>query len=268
MSHLPPEPSPAFSDEELLLLRSAKDDRPSPEALAATLAAVGTGVAVASSAVAAQTAVAAAGKGAGTTATWMGSVATAKWVSVVAIAAAVTAGGVALEQYASQREQARPRIQARHVPAHSLATQLAREQSAALPSMPPTTVTPPLPPPSIAPSQPKRAIEPRRVETTALALSQPDLTREIASLDAARAALRRGAAVDALRALAQYEAEYGHTGSLKIEATAVRIEALFSHGDRPRARSLARTFLSRHPQSPYAAAIRKLVASDQAEPAR
>jgi hypothetical protein len=185
---------------------------------------------------------------------------------MVAIAGAITAGGIALERHTSTTEQARIQAQSQRVRDHAATAPVVREQTAApATELAPAAAEPPQPT-GAAVAQPGRASSLGRKETTqpTPAPSQPDLTREIASIDAARVALRRGAASEALEALDRYDAEHTHAGSLKLEATALRIEALFSHGDRAPARALAHTFLTRHPKSPYAAAIRKLVASDRA----
>jgi hypothetical protein len=89
--------------------------------------------------------------------------------------------------------------------------------------------------------------------------AQPDISLEIAALDEARAALRQGRAESALAALDRYGAEYGKNGSLRVEATVLRIDALLRSGNRARATSLANAFLARNPKSPYAARVRALV---------
>jgi hypothetical protein len=279
MSNLSPDSPPDWSDEELLLLRSAKDDRPPPDSLAATLAAVGVGAAVASSAAAAQAAMAVAGKGASTGAAgWIGSIGSigaAKWVSVAMIAGAITVGGVAVERHALRTKLKQQEVRAAaRAPTHVSGAPAAPEQTAAalteaMPAAAPAVVA--APPLAIAPIAPAQQAHPRtsaRKEPPAAApaQSQPDLTHEIASLDAARAALRRGAANEALQALDRYDAEHALKGSLQLEAGALRIEALFSRGDRALASKLARSFLARHPKSPYAAAIRKLLAPERAAP--
>src|SRR5262249_6971779 len=60
----------------------------------------------------------------------------------------------------------------------------------------------------------------------AVVRAQPDISLEIAALDEARAALRQGRAESALAALDRYGAEYGKNGSLRVEATVLRIDAL------------------------------------------
>jgi hypothetical protein len=113
-------------------------------------------------------------------------------------------------------------------------------------------------------SQPVQTRSSGRKDRTAP--SQPDITREIAAIDDARTALRQGKAAEALAALDRYDAEFTRGGSLHLEATALRIEALIQRGDRARATSLASAFLTSHPKSPYAMRIRALIGSDAKEP--
>ena len=56
--------------------------------------------------------------------------------------------------------------------------------------------------------------------------SQPDISLEIAALDEARTALRAGRSTEALGALDRYDAKFGKSGGLRVEATELRIEAL------------------------------------------
>jgi hypothetical protein len=85
------------------------------------------------------------------------------------------------------------------------------------------------------------------------------LTGEIARLDRARAALREGASVRALRELDSYDAEFA-SGNLRQEAAVLRIEVLVEMGDNVRAHGLARAFADTHPTSGYLAKIRELLA--------
>lgn len=82
--------------------------------------------------------------------------------------------------------------------------------------------------------------------------SKPDLAREIRWIDAARAAVASKDRAAALAALDGYDRECAG-GSLAIEAQVLRVEATGSP-------ALARAFLAAHPDSPYAARVRKFVA--------
>jgi hypothetical protein len=75
---------------------------------------------------------------------------------------------------------------------------------------------------------------------------------------AARASLRAG---DAQRTLLELEAlarDYP-AGVLTQERDALRIQALSKLGERKRARDLARSFLGKHPGSPHAEAVRRVL---------
>jgi hypothetical protein len=84
------------------------------------------------------------------------------------------------------------------------------------------------------------------------------LSREVALLDEARAALRRGDQVAALAALDQRQEEVG-TGMLGPEATLTRVEALLGQGNRAAASTLAERFLAEHPRGPHADRLRSLL---------
>jgi hypothetical protein len=117
-------------------------------------------------------------------------------------------------------------------------------------------------PPSVAPTEPSAPSTPPRRAVTARAEasvpSQPDLSRDIAVLDEARRALRSGRARDALAALDRYDAEFGKSAALRVEAHVLRIEALARAGDTARAQTLARAFIKQNPKSPYAERLRAL----------
>ena len=89
-------------------------------------------------------------------------------------------------------------------------------------------------------------------------VSASALRAEIATLDAARTALREG---DSRRALAHLNQIAG--GRLSHEATLLRVQALASAGDPTRARAVAEAFLSEHPASPFEARIRAAARLDE-----
>ncbi len=84
------------------------------------------------------------------------------------------------------------------------------------------------------------------------------LAEEIARLDAVRHLLAANRLAPALAALQSYERDYAG-GSLRQEATLLRIEALQRAGERTEARSLARRYLADNPDSPHGPRIRALV---------
>lgn len=81
------------------------------------------------------------------------------------------------------------------------------------------------------------------------------LTREVALLQLARAALNRQRATAAASHLDQYDREFP-SGSLRTEAAALRVETLVANGERERASRAAEAFLREHPASPLANRVR------------
>jgi hypothetical protein len=81
------------------------------------------------------------------------------------------------------------------------------------------------------------------------------LSRELASIDAARAALARGDAAGAIARLDRYARAYPR-GRLDLEAEVLRIDALAESGRTDQAHARARDFLRRHPNSVLAAHVR------------
>lgn len=84
------------------------------------------------------------------------------------------------------------------------------------------------------------------------------LAEEIARLDAIRHLLAANRLAPALSALQSYERDYAG-GSLRQEATLLRIEALQRAGRRAEARVLAERYLADNPDSPHGPRIRALV---------
>jgi hypothetical protein len=227
---------PEWTQDELMLLRSADRDHPPARSLPAALAAAGVGGAIVSSAAGAQ-ATAALGSAAVAATKWSGVVLLTKWIAVVAVSGVAIAGGVALSTKAP-------------------APQAPRAASSA----PARVVVPEIAAPAAPPKQ-AEAARPARTSFKRPLPSQPDIRVELAAVDAAMKALRDSNAQEALAALDRYDASFGKGGSLRVEATALRIEALVRTGDRAKADALASAFLSKHPKNPYAARVRALIGS-------
>ena len=85
------------------------------------------------------------------------------------------------------------------------------------------------------------------------------LAEEMASLEAARAALRAGDTGSALRGLDRYARAFPH-GLLEPESIVLRIEAQLARGDREGGMELGRRFLDAFPRSPLAPRVRILLA--------
>ncbi|MBX3225561.1 MAG: hypothetical protein KF795_33960 [Labilithrix sp.] len=114
--------------------------------------------------------------------------------------------------------------------------------------------------PSAPPARPAPQAPTRAATTTAPAPDDASsLEREIALLDAVKAKLGAGATADAARALDGYDAEFPR-GTLRPEATVLRIRTLIALGKRAEAQALADDFLARHPSSVHASRIRALLA--------
>jgi hypothetical protein len=235
MTDFPPEALPEWSDEELALWDSARDDQPSSRSLARTLQAVGIGGAITT---------AASGAGAGLAAKAGIGLTLFKWGAVVGLASAVAVGGGAVARHSNTPRAA----------AHADQAEPTAAIAEPAPTSEPATVDPEGALAQPAPASTARLSTAARASSSTA--SQPDIAEEIKSIDTARALLREGRSKEAL-----VELERGKSKSLVVEATVLRIEALFREGDRARARQLASAFLSAHPKSPYAPRIRALMQS-------
>jgi hypothetical protein len=84
------------------------------------------------------------------------------------------------------------------------------------------------------------------------------LARELRSLDAARSALERLEIGEAFIALDRYDRTFPN-GTLRTEASLLRVDALLARGDGAEARRLARDLLARDPSGPQARRLRTIV---------
>jgi hypothetical protein len=236
-----------WTEEERLLLASAELDRPPPDSVTRTLRAAGAASAVATGLLAAQGASASLAGKVG------GSFALVKWL---VLASCLGAGAFGVATWHKSRV------------AHSAAVSVVSApapRAAALPAVPiPAASLEPIA--AVAESAVPASAElvaPARSASVRAAPSasagQPDLTRDIAALDQARQALRAGHAADALAALDRYDAEFGKSGALRVEASVLRIEATARVGNLSRARALARSFLAHNPKSPYATRVKAVL---------
>ncbi len=100
--------------------------------------------------------------------------------------------------------------------------------------------------------------------TTATPATKPSTARELELITRARAALTSGDGRGCLAAVSQHDAEFPD-GQFMPEAAVMKIEATHASGDRAGARTLARAFLAKSPESPYAARIRSLLATLEQE---
>ena len=251
-----PDGLPEWSAEERSLWDAARDDRPPAASMGATLRAVGIGGVLATTAGVAQ------GAATGTSAIAKsgGALGLLKWSGIAMLGGAATIGGAAVYRHSQNARPAAEQAQSAN-PSRAEAARLAQPARAQLAAAPDKGEVAPEPRTTSAalPAQPLPA--PARA-SSGPAL-QPDIGQEIQSIDAARSALRRGDTAEALLALERYRAEHGRTGSLAMEATVLRIEALLRGGNRAEGMRLANSFLASHPKSPYAPRIRALVDGKQ-----
>jgi hypothetical protein len=108
------------------------------------------------------------------------------------------------------------------------------------------------------PDEPRAAnAEPRVTAAAAAAAPVTSIADEVVRLDVVRSALSLRDSRAALTELSAYELSYPR-GTLAPEAARLRVEAFLLQGDTRRAQALARAFLRAYPQSPHAAALRKI----------
>jgi TolA-binding protein len=259
---------------ELDLLRSARSDRPDPDAQARLLATLGLASGAAGLAAVAASATTSAAK-AGTAAASAAGAASAASAATVAkatstvilvkwIGAAMLAGGVAVTGAAAIRPAERAELAAAPR-AHEVVLTRGREAMVALeaprPSAPDARAeAPSIPPPATVASA---AVAAPRVPAPAPEASA--LVGEIAVLDRARAALSSDDPRAALEALGDHQQRYA-SGALSPEATVLRIEALAASGRDAEAASLGARFLAEHPGSPHARRVRSVLARLADEP--
>jgi hypothetical protein len=232
------------------LLRSAREDAPSPHARQKAMIALGLAGGM-SATVTAATATSTAGTLAKSGAT----VALFKWIGIGVLGGVVTVGAVAV---------------APQLTSHAAAPKVAQVQAQAptSPNKPAPAVAPAPPAEEPAPSATPAAEEaptakPEAPKPSAKPADKPTLADEVAALDAARVAVSRGDSAAALRALDEHDRRFPG-GALGQEATVLRITALAQRGDRAAATRLGRAFLDAHPTSPLAARVRSLIGEDAA----
>jgi hypothetical protein len=244
---------PEWTEEERLLLASADLDQPPAESLRRTLQAAGAATAVATGVAATHA-----------TASTLAGKATSGFVVAKWLAVATCVGGAAAGVHVWRQQRA----------ANEAALASAASATNALPARGPAA---PVAPPVAAVAEPVASSEPApntddvgpsaaspaprsaSARPAASVTTQPDLTRDIAVVDEARQALRAGHASEALAALDRYDAEFGKTGALRVEASVLRIEATARAGNRARAQQLARAFLAHNGKSPYAARVKAIL---------
>ncbi len=89
-------------------------------------------------------------------------------------------------------------------------------------------------------------------------VASASIAREVELLDGVKSKLGAGSAADAARALDAYDAEFPQ-GTLRPEATVLRIRTLLMSGDRAAAEKLGGEFLAKHPNGVHAKRVRALL---------
>jgi hypothetical protein len=233
------------------LLSAGRDEEPSDEALARTLATVGAGAAV----VALTTGVAAGASMSMSTAA-KGSVALGsftslvKWLGIGALSGTVVAG---ITHAVAPAPVAAPLVNApvvAVVPAaeHASESPPARSMNLESAEAIPTEEEPPKP--AVLRTEPRSEPEP--------AAAKAPLAAEVALVDRARASLASGAPARALEELSHYETSF-RDPRLLPEVLFLRLEAHLASGDTARARQTAEQSLRLFPRSPHAARAREVI---------
>jgi hypothetical protein len=224
------------------LLRAGREELPSERLGARTMRALG----LAAGATAILTAATPASSAA------VGAAVVAKWASMGVLVGVVTAGSLVGVE----------RLVVKPAPLAPSATAAVTPPGSALPRAV-TMAQPADSPPAPELSAPRLAVPPAQRRAPPASSSLPTvredpLAREVAALDEARAALRRGELGAARRVLDAYEADPGR-GALRAEALYLRIETLVQAGERSAAAEVARQLLRTYPGSAPAARARELV---------
>ncbi|HKQ71503.1 MAG TPA: hypothetical protein VJT73_19295 [Polyangiaceae bacterium] len=199
----------------------------------------------------------------------------AKW-AIVGVASAGAALGLANELRSTPATVDRPSPSAPSATVEPPAEHLTPREAAPSPLLPePATVATALAVPPAPTTAPRKGGLPKRVsaagespatpmvaadvaKNTAIADFDSSLEKELELLDAARSALDTHGAQRASAALDRYVERFPN-GRMRIEAMALRVEALFALGQREQAASLGRAFLAAHVHCPAAIQVRRLV---------
>jgi hypothetical protein len=262
------------SDEfERDLLRSSRRDVGSEHAYQRTLASLGVGVLMPLAAAQVAEGAAAVAALTGAPAKSLGAAVLLKWLGSGMLLGVVTASGIGLSSRVGQQEArvqvavavasaAVPMRRAPNVVASSAvvvleAPSIARPERTANSSgrggarVPEPIVATPASSATALPAPRAQVGDPSPPDTNSL-------QREMRLLDAARRALAREAAAEALTTLRVYAAEFEH-GSLVPEARVLEVRALLAAGERERATALGARIIAANPQGRHADAVRALL---------
>jgi hypothetical protein len=231
-----------WTAQESALLGSAELDVAPQGSTERTLAALGLGVTLASTAALTASAAGAKATMGNGVAVWL------KWAaSLAAGVGAIGAVALALRPAPQATPTARPRSAP---PAVSAPAPLVEER--AVEPTPPSRIV------ATADSdEPQAGFRPP--PRPPLAKNKVPIADEIKAIDDARTLLRAGNPSAALQFLDSYDKMVGRHGSMQAEATIVRIEALEAGGNPAGAVALGKRFLAAHPNSPYQYYLKRLL---------
>ncbi len=224
----------AANDRERSLLESAKDDASRPGAREQTLAALGVPVVASSE-------------------RWSDRLVRTSGASyfhgvglVVLAGAAIGVTSLAFADRTPSTGDAPAAVAALAVPAASAGTDHVENDDDGVAKAPVAT-------PDSLPNAPALDAPPRRAAPVGAAASASSdaLGREIARIEAARAALGSNEPTQTLRLLDSYDRDFPH-GAFSVEVSVLRVEALARAGRTDEARRLGSRFLAEHHEGPFA----------------
>lgn len=236
---------PAAAGLERQMLDAWMEERPSDAAREATLAALGVGAALTTTAAAAGSASIAPKAAA--------SFVLAKWlvIGVVGLGLVSTGAFLALRRSDSPAPVPAPTnapVTTPAPPPPAATTTVTSGPALDVDSLPEATNAAPVA---------ARAVRPHASTSRS---TSDGLGNQISIVDRARGALADGNAARAIELVGEYESAYPN-GKFTQEAEVIRIEALLNEGDRAAARRVGEHFLDTNPTSPHAAHVRALIGS-------
>lgn len=172
------------------------------------------------------------------------------WISGVLVAALVAGGFVALRPNATPA-----RARALSAP---ISTAVKAAPELAAPAIPPAAATPPTDAsPQTADDAATNALGSFASQRSRATTSANELPKQVALVDAARAALAAGGAERALSSVREYQAVYPR-GPFRPEVAAIKIEALLKLGRKTEARASAESFAATYGSGPLAERVARL----------
>jgi hypothetical protein len=182
------------------------------------------------------------------------STSTATWIKIVG--GVLVVGALAGGAYVATGGSSAKHSAATSVPAPPTTVRAQETESVATSGLPADAIARRLPAPQSGAEQYRSKAHHASPDPAA----ESALARELRLLDAARSALDRHDVADALATLDRYERAFP-SGTLRTEASMLRVEALLARGDGVEARKLARDLLAQDPLGPHARRLRTIADS-------